>query len=349
MEPALLPAGRRQPRRRPPEPEDPSLSNPTRHTVPVGRHVDSPRRFGAFWPLVNGLVVIVALLLAGVVLGRSGALPAAAAETLNRFVLHVTVPALVLLRVPSLTLSRSVLWPVLLPWITLAVAAALVLAYARLRGLDRPTTAVLLMMAPLGNTSFLGFPMVETLLGSDALPYAVVYDQFGSFVAVTTYGSLVLARYGTGGGPSARALGRRLITFPPLVAFVVAMATRGVPYPTPLVLVLEALAATLLPLIMIAIGLQLRLRLPEADRMSLAFGLAVKMVVVPALALAICRTFGAHDIAARASILEAGMPPMVTAGVLASSAGLVPRLAAALVGLGLLLSFVTLPLLARLL
>jgi len=296
---------------------------------------------------VNGLAVIFALLLVGVALRRLNALPAGTAEVLNRFVLHVTVPALVLLRIPSLAFSRTLLLPALLPWVALAASAAAVLAFARLRALDRATTGVLLMLAPLGNTSFLGFPMVEALLGRDALPYAVFYDQFGSFVAVTTYGSIVLARCGAAGRPSLRSVLRRVLTFPPFLAFLVALATRGLAYPAPAVALLEALASTLLPLIMIAVGLQLRIRLEGAERLPLAFGLAVKMLLAPAIVLAVCRAVGAHDDAARASILESAMPPMVTAGALASAAGLAPRLAAALVGLGLLLSFLTLPLLAR--
>lgn len=45
---------------------------------------------------------------------------------------------------------------------------------------------------------------------------------------------------------------------------------------------------------------------------------------------------------------EAAMPSMVTAGALASAHNLAPRLAAAMVGYGLLLSLLSLPLWARL-
>ena len=47
---------------------------------------------------------------------------------------------------------------------------------------------------------------------------------------------------------------------------------------------------------------------------------------------------------ARVTVLEAAMPSMVTAGALAIAHGLAPRLAAAMVGYGLLLSLATLPL-----
>jgi predicted permease len=50
---------------------------------------------------------------------------------------------------------------------------------------------------------------------------------------------------------------------------------------------------------------------------------------------------------ARATVLEAAMPPMVAAGALAIAQQLAPRLAAAMVGYSLLLSLLTLPLRAQ--
>ena len=52
---------------------------------------------------------------------------------------------------------------------------------------------------------------------------------------------------------------------------------------------------------------------------------------------------GLHGDMARTTVLESAMPSMVTAGALAISHNLAPRLAAAMVGYGLLLSLLTLP------
>lgn len=65
------------------------------------------------------------------------------------------------------------------------------------------------------------------------------------------------------------------------------------------------------------------------------------------LGLAICLALGVKGEAARVSVMEAAMPPMVSAGALASLAGLSPRLSSAMVGLGIPLSFATLPLVHR--
>jgi predicted permease len=52
------------------------------------------------------------------------------------------------------------------------------------------------------------------------------------------------------------------------------------------------------------------------------------------------------DPAWQASILQVGMPPMVTAGLVATQAGLDEELATLVVGVGILLAFASLPVLA---
>ena len=73
---------------------------------------------------------------------------------------------------------------------------------------------------------------------------------------------------------------------------------------------------------------------------------------MPAIALPLSLLFGMQDLMLRANVLESAMPTMISAAALAMAHGLAPRLAAALVGYGIVLCLVTLPawawLLARL-
>ena len=66
--------------------------------------------------------------------------------------------------------------------------------------------------------------------------------------------------------------------------------------------------------------------------------------MLPALALAFAAMLGLDPTMRAAVVLEAAMPPMITAAALAAMAGLAPELGAALVGYGILASTVTLPL-----
>lgn len=50
-----------------------------------------------------------------------------------------------------------------------------------------------MLTVPLGNTGFVGIPLVEALLGKEAVAYAILYDQFGTFIALNTLGSFIAA------------------------------------------------------------------------------------------------------------------------------------------------------------
>ena len=299
---------------------------------------------------MENFIITITYLLVGMGFKRMNTFPEQTGTVLNLFVIYLSLPALVLLKIPELTFSSQILTPVLLPWLLLAVSAGLVLLLCRLLAFDRPTTGCLLLMAPLGNTSFLGIPMVKAFFGEGAIPYALLYDQFGSFLALATYGSLILALYGPAGvRPDLGSVAKKIGTFPPFLALVVALLLKNSPYPAVVTSLFQALAATLVPLVMIAVGYQLTLRLNRAVLGQLGVGLAVKLVAMPLLALLLCRLAGLNDEPARVAIFEAGMPPMVSAGALAILADLSPPLTAALVGVGIILSFATLPLLHQLL
>jgi predicted permease len=98
---------------------------------------------------------------------------------------------------------------------------------------------------------------------------------------------------------------------------------------------------TIVPLALVAVGLQLQFRLPKDDFKPFGAALFVKLIFAPFVAIIICALFDFQGIIAQVSILEAGMAPMITAGVLASMAGLAPRLSSSIVGYGILASFVT--------
>jgi malate permease and related proteins len=176
----------------------------------------------------------------------------------------------------------------------------------------------------------------------------VIYDQFGAFLILSTYGLWVLARYGGDARPTARGMLLRVLKFPPIWALIVGFTVMPAEPPHGLAGALQRLSDALLPLAILAIGLSVKLALPRDELKPLAVGLTLKLVFMPALALLLVPLLGLHGDIARTTVLESAMPSMVTAGALAIAHHLAPRLAAAMVGYGLLLSLLTLPLWARL-
>lgn len=286
----------------------------------------------------------------GIFFQRVEAFPPQTVQVLNIFALYVSLPAVILLKVPQISLSGELFIPIAVAWGALLLTAALVFLAARIMQWPRTVTGVLLLVIPLGNTSFMGVPIVSALFGEDGLRHLIIYDQFGTMLIFATYGSLILAFYGKDGSVSMRGIARRALLFPPTIALCLGLTFVSIgSYPPLVENLLKVAAGTLTPLIMTAIGLQLRLRLQSTLHGPLAFGLGVKLVVAPLAALLVLRWCGVDSLAGDVSIIEAGMPPMVTAGALAIIAGMNAELASALIGLGLLISFATLPLLYGLL
>ena len=291
----------------------------------------------------DAFALILAMLALGMALGRTTLLPANASETLNLVVLYVCLPAAVLRYAPRLQLEPALLGVVAVPWLLLGATVVLVGVLARGLKLRDDERAVLLLTVALGNTSFLGYPLTRALIGEHALPYAVIYDQFGAFLILSSFGLWVLARYGGDREPTARDMLARVVRFPPLIALALGLTVMPAEPPAFVANALQRLADALLPLVMLAIGLSIRLRLPREELAPLAAGLTLKLALMPALALLLAPLLGLSGTQFDAVVLESAMPPMITAGALAIAHRLAPGLAAAMVGYGILLSLLTLP------
>lgn len=291
----------------------------------------------------DAFALILAMLGVGMLFARLRVLPDNSAQVLNGVVLYVCLPAAVLTYVPQLQLKPSLAGLMVTPWLLMLATWALVSLATRVFGFARDVHAVLLICVALANSSFIGYPMVRALLGDAALPYAVVYDQFGTFLLLSTFGLVVLARYSGDTPPGVLQVLARIVGFPPLWALLFALLLMPASPPAWIGDGLRQLADAMLPLVMLAVGLSIQLRLSRAELLPLGLGLGLKLLVMPALALPLSWLLGLQGVMLQVNVLESAMPTMITAAALAIAHRLAPRLAAALVGYGILLSLATLP------
>lgn len=302
---------------------------------------------------MDALLVVALCFVAGVALRFVRSFPSAAAvPVLNAYAIHVALPALIVRQLATFRVSGDVLLPAVMPWVLLAAMVAVIVGLGRVRKWPRPVVGALLMVVPLGNTVFIGLPLIEALRGPEALPFAIVYDQLGSFLALTVYGAFITAAWsprattpdaapdGRPARPSVGAIARKVVVFPPFIALLVGLAASALPDGLPPLLshALERIAASLVPTVLVAVGLGWRFRLPSGQAEPFAIALVLKLALMPLVAWAIVQLTAASGAAADASILQAGMGPMITAGALAIAADLAPDLVAAIVGWGTLLS-----------
>ncbi len=301
----------------------------------------SPEYFGPF--LMETVFPFFALLVMGRMLDYLGVFPKETDKSLNLYVIYIALPALIIQQVPKLNFSGNILTPFIMPWLVVLFSGLMVLLLCRIMSWSRETTGALLLMVPLGNTSFLGVPMVAQFIGSSGVPYAILYDQFGSFLALSSYGTLILAFYGSGSRPGVLSIVKKVLLFPPFLALLTALVLRGVALPEWLHTLLDMGARSMVPVVMVAIGFQMRLLLPRDELLPLLSGLTLRLLVTPFVFIFACRLLDITGPAVKVSLLETAMPPMVTAGALASIAGLKPGLSSAMAAYGIIASFFTLP------
>jgi predicted permease len=288
------------------------------------------------------LLLLCACFVLGPLLRWSGQFPITTPQVLGGWIIHVALPATILLQVPGLALESALALPALLPWVAFVLSAAIVLLVRDVLKWSRQTAACVILVAGLGNTSFVGLPLCAAFLGPESTVAALVADQLGSFLLLSTAGMLVLA-WGAGASVTLREMVGRIAGFPPFWALLLAIALRWLPAAPELVsTVLRRLSDTLAPLALFSVGFQLRVEALPTRWRDTAFGLALRLVAAPALATIVALALGARGVIPAATVLELGMPPMITAGILASDRDLDPELANLLVAVGIPVGFVTL-------
>lgn len=294
------------------------------------------------------LVLLVVCFFVGVLARRSRALPDDSHRAVNAWVIFVSLPALVFRSIHGAKLDAAMLLSSATLWLVFAVPA--VVAYLALRrGGSREPIGAVALCAGLGNTAFVGLPLIEAIAGKEALGPAAVIDQLGSFLSLFLF-AIPFATVLGGGKVSFGASLQKLTRSPAMVALVLAVLLRDVAVPEAVSGVLSRLADMLSPLALASIGWALDLSALQGNGKRIAVGLGWKLVLAPAMVAGLLLLVrGQLSFVDRVVVAQAAMAPMVTAGVVAADHKLAPGLAAAMIAVGVPLSLITVPLWWRLL
>ena len=297
---------------------------------------------------MENFVLILLAIAIGYGINRLNIFSKDAPTILNQFVIYISLPAMILLQIPKLSFSMDTLIPIIIAWIVMFFSAILVLLLAKIFSFSKEITGSLMLVAILGNTSFMGIPIVNAYMGESAMPYVLVYDQLGTFIALAVYGTFIASYYSSKSQITFKIITFKVLTFPPFISLVAALFLMGVEFNPIISKVLAAFSSTIVPMALVAVGLQLQFKLPKEDLKPFSIALVIKLIIAPIFAIIICKIFSWDNEVSVVSIMESAMAPMITAGAIASMAGLAPRLSSAIVGYGILISFITTAILFKL-
>lgn len=288
--------------------------------------------------------ILASALVCGLLARQWRLTPAGTPDLINAYIINIALPAMILQRVSALELNTTALVPVAFAWLIVIASAGAVLLAARRYDWSASITGALLLTVPLSNSAYLGLPLIGALLPPDALPYAIVYDQLGNFMALAIYGSLVMVAFDlTGRAPGTGDVIARILRFPPFIVTLIALVLPAQALPQWSSAPLTLLGATMGPAAMVIIGLQFELTVPSEVRRPLILGSALKLVLAPALVIGAAAGFDLRGPVVQASAMQAAMPPMITAGLLGMSVGFSKPLIVAMLGVATAASAFTLP------
>jgi predicted permease len=293
---------------------------------------------------MSNIILLFLCMLIGIALRRYGRVPENAHAAINGFVINVSLPALTLLQIHSIKLHSTLAYAVAMPWLLFIMAVLFFWSISKLLKFTPATTGGLILVAGLGNTSFVGLPMIEAFYGPNGMPIGILIDQLGTYLVLSTLGIAVAAVFSSESG-SGNGILNRIWTFPPFIALVASLLLLPLDYPDWLTALLRRLGDTLAPLALVSVGLQLRLDQLSGIKLPLSVGVAFKLLLGPALVMLVYVGFlRAAGNVVQITLFESAMGPMIGASIVAIQHGLNPPLITLLVGLGITASFLSLPL-----
>jgi predicted permease len=185
--------------------------------------------------------------------------------------------------------------------------------------------------------------MIEALRGQQGLALATVADQPGCFVMLAVGGALATTVY-SGASLRAGKIVTRVILFPPFLALLVGILI-GVMggWPSAVDTILQRIGDSLVPLALFSVGLQVRIQVASGQVGAAAAGLLYKLCLAPLIIYVLGSAVGIGGLTLTISVLQSAMAPMISAAILAEQHDLEPKLANVVLVVGLVLSFVTVP------
>lgn len=298
--------------------------------------------------VVNVVLPVFAIILAGYLSGRTRLLGQASSEALNKFVYWIALPPLLFLAMAQSSLDRILHWPfigaflgsVLVIW----AAAALI---GRLVHRARPAVLTMQgMSASFSNTGYMGIPLFAAAFGEAGLPPATLATVIMSAVSIgIAVASLELTESSGGLRRAIRDVARALGTNPLVMSSVAGMAwsEAGLPLPLPLVNLCQLTGAAASPCALFAIGLFMASRPLAADLAEVGWISAMKLFAQPLVCwLLIATLFPMEPFWAASALILAALPTGALTFVVAQQYGVYVERTSAVILVSTVVSVVTL-------
>ena len=297
--------------------------------------------------MLTYVIPVLAIVLLGAALRRMHRVPEGLFPAMEWFSFHVAFPALLFVGAARLTLSASdaldLSLAALLPTLLLTALVLLGLRFAtRLPGPSRSSV----VQGAVRPSSYFGLAVAALLFPPETTAMVMLALAI-CLPAVNVIAVVALAVWGHGDA-SARGIARALaLARNPIILATLAgllFNLSGLPLPVPLAAALDILADAALALGLLCVGGGLQFRRDDVRPLLLGATSALKLLVLPLLAVLVCRWLDASTAVTVAACFYAALPTASNAYIMARQMGGDAPLMASLVTWQTLLAAATVPL-----
>ena len=271
---------------------------------------------------------------------RAKVLPADAHKGINAWLLYLAMPAISFKYLPHVQWSWSLLFPLAAPVIVFWGSWFYMRLYAAKANLTRATSAGLTLVAGMGNTSFLGFPMVAAFFAEKYVAVAVLCDQ-ATFILLATVGIGIAINASQQKHASVMLFIKKIASFPAFWSCTLAIILPRYINISPLFPFFDKLAGTVAPLALFSIGLQLHFTGYKTEIKRISLTLLYKLLIAPGIITLIAVFFHLHDTITQVTIFEMAMPPLISASIIAAEYDLDAEVTNLVIGIGLIIGIIT--------
>lgn len=276
--------------------------------------------------VVEVMIKLLAVMILGFFLSRIDVLDREVSKKLSWMVVNVTSPLLVIYSVFEVTVQdRSIVWNTLLIGICCYLSfilAAFVLS--RLLRIPRGSRGIFQFMLVFANTGFMGYPVLQSLFGTEAIFYASIYGIPFNLL-VYTYGVSIIRndRVGTDTPQEREKFRWKSLINVGTISSVVAIVLFLTAFPLPDVVVefCGMVGNTTTPLSMLIIGASLAdVSIREMIRDKKLYVLAaLRLFAIPFLMYAACTLLHIDSYITGIATVSAAMPAASMAVMMAKS------------------------------
>lgn len=302
-----------------------------------------------FMLTLQKVLVLFLLMVIGFIAGRTNIVSKTGQSDITNLVLYVTMPATIFsamqleYNTERIQRSTTIFLIMICCYVLMFVIGYLVTKKLPLNMGDKDIMRVALLLS---NTSFMGYPVVESLLGEEALFYAVIGAGFIFEIVSWSLGVYMIGR----NSPKKAEIQfnwKNIIFSPGVLSIIVGLIFFfwQIPVVEPISSVISTLSAATSPLAMIVVGLILsRNDIKEAFKNKYVYLVAlVKLLVVPLIILSVLKLLNFDGMELIIPTIMLSMPTASYVAMFANKYENNPKFASQLVFMTTLLSVITIP------